>query len=151
MPLGQQPIALVPWPMRTDERLGMARLRIIHLIESLQLPRKSLYIDGNSITAAGFRVGDVGQSCSSYIMKFLNRPDSDIGTAVPQGIANEALIRFAGYCLQNRQPEGRVTGQRIGSINLMPITDHSKMFYKCGSSILLAPYCLRSAGICGDD
>ena len=65
----------------------------------------------------------------------------------PQGIRDEATIRYAGYLTEGSY--GAIRKRSIGPIDYEFVVNHANAWRNCGAAGLLAPWRIRRAGVIG--
>ena len=65
----------------------------------------------------------------------------------PEALANEAVVRFAGYLAQSDY--GTIRTESIGPMTVEYVTNHAAMFRNCGAEALLTRFKRRRAGAIG--
>ena len=73
----------------------------------------------------------------------------DYAPEAPEAMANEAVIRFAGYPAQAGY--GAARSVTIGPHTIEHVTNHAAAFRNCGAAALLTRYRRRRAGAVGTD
>ena len=67
----------------------------------------------------------------------------------PEALANEAVVRFAGYLAQ--ADFGTIRTESVGPMSVEYVVNHATMFRNCGAEALLTRFKRRRAGAIGND